>query len=82
MGVSRRNRIDPALTYTLSLDVQITRRKFYHVILEPSDDFVFKSKLLGDCLEWFNANGIERFEVLSNNSQWLVTCRRTGSRED
>lgn len=82
MSLGRKNRIEPTAIFTLSLDVQITRRKFYHVILEPGGDFVFKSKHTGQCLEWFNAEGIERFEVLSDNSRWLVSLKRVSNRED
>jgi hypothetical protein len=82
MTVRRKNIIKPTDSFALSLDVQITRRKFYHVILAPDADYVFKSKHVGDCLEWFNAEAIERFEVLSDNSRWLVTLERTGKRED
>jgi len=53
--------------YTLAIDCRITRRKYYHLVLSPEGEVVFRAKLLGAVLDWLDAMEIDSFTIVSDS---------------
>lgn len=68
--------------WTIYLDLWITRRKFYNVVLDPQGEHAFKAKLIGPCLEYLRALEIDEFEIVGDYSRWRARLERVGDRED
>lgn len=45
--------------WTIYADLRITRRKLFHVVQNPKGETVYRSRLLGACLEFCEAEGAE-----------------------
>lgn len=50
--------------WVLVLDGQVTRRKYYHFVVDPNGDKTFHSRLFHDCTEHAIAMGAERLILL------------------
>lgn len=45
------------------VDNYITRRKLFHVVYDGDLKRRFRSRLLGDCINFLHAEGIEEYEL-------------------
>lgn len=52
-------------------DNLLTRRKRYHAVMTPLGDCAFKSRVLWDCVEYLDAEGVREY-VLRNGA--LTGC--------
>lgn len=46
-------------------DCPITRRKRFHAVLDTNGDPVFQSRILWDCFEYLDAEGVEEYDLVS-----------------
>lgn len=51
--------------WTIYTDVEITRRKRFHLIMDPDGYIVWRDRLIGPCLEWLHNESISCY--------WIVT---------
>lgn len=65
------------LGWQLAVDCRITRRKYYHLIVGPDGEVHFRSKLVGDALEWLRTNSIDSFTVVSDSGEYEVRISPT-----
>lgn len=50
--------------WTIWPDQQITRRKVWCYITDPSGETRFNSRLLLDCVRWLHAEGVREYQLL------------------
>lgn len=62
-------------------DEQLTRRKFFHCVVNPADECVFISRHLWECIEWLVAEDVEVYQLIPPSTKKVnfatpVTCTR------
>jgi hypothetical protein len=67
---------ETAVGHTVALDCRITRRKYYHLVVSPDGEVVFRSKLLGAVLEWLDAEGIANVDFITDDSRYRARVVR------
>ena len=50
--------------WAIVTDVRITRRKYYHFVLEPTGQHVFNSRHFWQCVEYLDGEGVEEYMLL------------------
>lgn len=58
--------------WSIWFDHRITRRKFYHVVLNPQGHVVFNSRLLGECVDYLIANDITEFDMAGPETRSMI----------
>tara|TARA_Y100001949_G_scaffold168387_1_gene167083 strand:- start:1119 stop:1367 length:249 start_codon:yes stop_codon:yes gene_type:complete len=54
--MAKLERVSEPQGWVVWLDSQITRRKRYHLVTDPSGEIVYRSMWLGECLAWLDLN--------------------------
>jgi hypothetical protein len=62
MGLSEDLQTPPR--WSIIIDLRLTRRKFYHCIVNPAGQMTFKSRHLGECIDWLAAEGVSAVDLL------------------
>ena len=44
-------------------DQRITRRKYFHLVVNPQGRTEFRSRLIAECLDYLAALGVDEFEL-------------------
>lgn len=52
--------------FTVWCDVSMTRRKHFHIIMDASEQVVFRDRLFGPVLEWLRDQGITRYMLCTS----------------
>lgn len=60
------------MSFTLTLDIPMTRRKDVHQVRNEKGEAVFLDRKVSKCLEYLEHNDIRRVEIISPNGHWLV----------
>lgn len=60
------------MSYTLQIEIPMTRRKDCHLILDENKKQVFLDRKLSHCLEYLIENDIRRVEVVTASQAYLV----------
>lgn len=55
---------DAAARWSIIIDARLTRRKYYHCVITPSERVAFRSKHLGECIDWLRAEGVANVDLL------------------
>lgn len=50
--------------WSLVIDAQVTRRKYYHFVIDPQGECRFKSRLFWECVEYCQSENVERLVLL------------------
>lgn len=58
--------------YRVTLAIQITRRKFVHVITDPEGKDRFLSRSIVQCLDWLGDNDVFMAEVVAGERRWII----------
>ena len=67
------------LGYSVAIDCRITRRKYYHLVVSPDGEVVFRSKMLGAVLDWLDANEIDSFTIVSDSYDRRARIQRASA---
>lgn len=63
--------------YTVGIDVVITRRKRFHIIFDPDENPVYRSRLYGEILDWLDQERVATYYVLdAESSQKRLTSHQ------
>lgn len=49
--------------WSLVLDIDITRRKTYHLVVDPAGAVQFRSRYPSECMAWLANEGVERYTL-------------------
>lgn len=58
--------------WSIWFDHRITRRKFYHVVVDPAGKTVFSSRLIGECVDFLIANDVTEFSMAGPETQTMI----------
>lgn len=71
--IDERGRSAPAdVPWTIWTDARITRRKFYHLVANPSGAIVFRARDVGRALQWLEAEGVGSFRVCTEFATYVI----------
>lgn len=63
--------------YTIETGVQITRRKFVHILRDPAGETVWTARSIGEILSVCTAQEINQVELYNGTDHWKLVF--TGS---
>lgn len=46
-------------------DCRLTRRKYYHAVIGPDGTDRFRSRILWDCVEYLDAEGVSEYQLVA-----------------
>jgi hypothetical protein len=69
-------------TITVWLDVEITRRKTYHLIVDENGRSLWRAYRFSDVLEWLRSRGVEEYTVTTDGAKWQARLAVAFERKD
>jgi hypothetical protein len=61
---------DQGPPYTVHVDAWLTRRKRFHMICDRKGGVVFRSRWMGDVLEWLADRGATQYVICGEGRSW------------
>lgn len=58
--------------FTLHLDVQVTRRKFWAIVCDPDGNTVWATRWPSEAIAWLDMQGITRYLIAPNPERPLA----------
>lgn len=65
----------------IEIDRYITRRKLFHIVANPQGEIMFRSRLLGDCIRYLEAEGQTEYMLFCPNPEVGSVLCRTATRK-
>lgn len=60
-------------THRIHLSIQLTRRKFVHVVTDSDGHEVYLSRSIAQCFEWLYLNEHFEAEVVEGGRRWNIS---------
>lgn len=67
---------EPPPGWVIWPDIEITRRKRYHMVMDPQRRVVFRSRVLLECVAYLEAEEVEAYTAHWGHPNYVtLTCR-------
>lgn len=68
--------------YTVYLNVRITRRKHFHLIMDEAGNQSFRSAYMTDVIDWLDNEDQSVYRLVTERSGWVVHVERALKSEE
>lgn len=62
----------PSSKIVVWLDVEITRRKTYHLVTDEDGVSLWRAYRFRDVLEWLRSHGVGEYDVRADGAEWVA----------